>query len=68
MLCAELEPSGDGVVLRPGSLFAGQERRIWITLAVPQGAVGDYEVGRFALSYGAPDHRTTLRFAEVPSA
>ncbi|MGH7292323.1 MAG: vWA domain-containing protein, partial [Myxococcota bacterium] len=61
-----LEPSGDGVVLRPGSLFAGQERRIWITLAVPQQTVGDYEVGRFALSYGAPDHRTTLRFAEVP--
>ena len=31
-----LEATGDGVVFRPGSLFAGQERRIWVTLAVPQ--------------------------------
>ena len=28
-------------VFRPGSLFAGQERRIWVTLAVPQQTLGD---------------------------
>jgi Ca-activated chloride channel family protein len=61
-----LEPAGDGVVFRPGSLFAGQERRIWVTLAVPQHAVGEYDLGRFSLSYGEGLARTTLRFAETP--
>ena len=30
-----LEPTATRVVFRPGALFAGQERRIWVTLAVP---------------------------------
>ena len=54
------------VIVRPGSLFAGQERRIWVTLAVPSQAVGDVELGRFALSYGDGAQRTTLAFAEMP--
>jgi hypothetical protein len=54
------------VLVRPGSLFAGQERRIWVTLAVPSQAVGDVELGRFALSYGHGAQRTTLAFAEMP--
>lgn len=61
-----LEAAGDGVVFRPGSLFAGQERRIWVTLAVPRQAVGEYDLGRFALSYGAGHDRTTLRFSDTP--
>ena len=61
-----LEAAGDGVVFRPGSLFAGQERRIWVTLAVPQQAVGDYELGRFSLAYGDGDRRATLSFSDVP--
>jgi hypothetical protein len=61
-----LEPAGDGVVVRPGSLFAGQERRIWVTLAVGHQAAGAYDLGRFSLSYGTGRDRTTLRFAEVP--
>jgi Ca-activated chloride channel family protein len=61
-----LEPAGDGVVFRPGSLFAGQERRVWVTLSVPQQAIGDYDLGHFSLSYGDGHERTTLRFAEVP--
>jgi Ca-activated chloride channel homolog len=61
-----LESAGDAVVFRPGSLFAGQERRIWVTLAVPHDAVGEYDLGRFSLAYGEGDHRTTLNFADVP--
>ncbi len=61
-----LESSDGAVVFRPGALFAGQERRIWLTLAVPQHAVGEYDIGRFALAYGDAAHRTELQFAETP--
>ena len=61
-----LEQTGDGTVLRPGSLFAGQERRIWVTLVAPQDAVGEYDIGRFSLSYGSGRERTTLRFTDTP--
>jgi Ca-activated chloride channel family protein len=61
-----MEHSGNTVVLRPGSLFAGQERRIWLTLAVPQHAVGDYPLGDFAVSYGAGAQRQRLSFSDVP--
>jgi Ca-activated chloride channel homolog len=61
-----LETAGDAVVIRPGALFAGQERRIWVTLGVPQQAVGDYTLGQFSLSYGDGRERTTLRFTETP--
>lgn len=60
------EPLGDAVVFRPGSLFAGQERRIWVTFAVPQDVVGEYDLGRFSLAYGEPHERTTMRFTEAP--
>ncbi len=61
-----LEHAGDLVVFRPGSLFAGQERHVWVTLAVPQSAPGDHELGRFAVTYGAGTGRTTLALADVP--
>jgi Ca-activated chloride channel family protein len=47
-----LESTGAGVRFRPGALFAGQERRIWVTLAVPSDAIGDRDLGRFTLAYG----------------
>jgi Ca-activated chloride channel family protein len=64
-----LETSGDGVMFRTGSLFAGQERRIWVTLGIPQTAVGEFDVGRFTLVYnedaevGGP---VRLSFSETP--
>jgi Ca-activated chloride channel family protein len=61
-----LERDGSAVVFRPGSLFAGQERRVWLTLDVPHDRVGDYDVGRFALSYGSAEQRHTLRLENVP--
>ena len=61
-----LEYGARGVVLRPGSLFAGQERRIWVTLAVPAQAAGDVALGQFTLSYANGAERATLAFAEVP--
>jgi Ca-activated chloride channel family protein len=61
-----LERLGDAVVFRPGALFAGQERRIWLTLAVPQHALGSYPLGRFALSYDDHGQRRELAFSETP--
>lgn len=61
-----LETAGNTVVFRPGSLFAGQERRIWITLAVPQDTAGEYDLGRFSVAYGEPQNRKILTFNDVP--
>jgi Ca-activated chloride channel family protein len=61
-----LERDDRSVVFRPGSLFAGQERRIWVTLSVPHDAVGTYDIGRFTLSYGNAGAPTALSFSEVP--
>jgi Ca-activated chloride channel homolog len=61
-----LETAGKTVVFRPGSLFAGQERRIWITLAVPHDTVGAYDLGRFSVAYGEPQNRKILSFSDVP--
>jgi Ca-activated chloride channel family protein len=51
-----LTHEADAVTFRPGALFAGQERRVWVTLAVPHDAAGEHDLGRFALSYaGGPE-------------
>jgi type IV secretory pathway VirJ component len=54
------------VAFRPGALFAGQERRIWVTLRVPSNAAGVVSLGRFSLEYGAGGERHRLAFAETP--
>ncbi len=62
-----LETAPDGrVTFRPGTLFAGQERRVWVTLAVPQDAVAERDLGQFAVAYkdGAAPRRAV--FAETP--
>lgn len=61
-----LEAAGGAVVFRPGSLFAGQQRRVWVTLAVPQSAVGEYDLGQFSLSYGDGLRRSIVSFTETP--
>ena len=49
-----LERKGSEVSFRPGDLFAGQERRIWLTLRAPTSAEGEFPLGRFAVSYREP--------------
>jgi Ca-activated chloride channel family protein len=61
-----LERANGAVVFRPGALFAGQERRIWVTLSVPNRAAGEHPLGRFALSYRRGGERSTLAFADTP--
>ena len=49
-----------------GALFAGQERRIWVTLAVEGDALGAQELGRFTLAYTDQHRRRELGFASTP--
>lgn len=61
-----LEAVADGVLFRPGSLFAGQERRLWVTLAVPHDKLGEYDLGQVALSFGDSANRSTVRLGDLP--
>lgn len=66
-----LEHAADGtVVFRPGTLFAGQERRVWVTLAVEHDAAhqaaSTRDLGRFAVTYKDGDRARRLAFAGVP--
>jgi Ca-activated chloride channel family protein len=46
-----LEHASDGVRFRPGDLFAGQQRRIWLTLRAPTHALGDVALGDVSLRF-----------------
>jgi hypothetical protein len=53
-------------VFRPGTLFAGQDRRIWVTLRTRWSSEGIRELGHFTLDYTEGDQRKSLRFSEAP--
>jgi hypothetical protein len=62
-----LEQGAEGeTVFRPGTLFAGQDRRIWVTLRARSRSEGTFELNRFALEYTEGGERKSLRFSEVP--
>jgi len=63
---------GRRVSFRPGSLFAGQQRRIWMTLRAPaQGATAiarqSLPLGDFSLTYSRAGVREALRFSQQPT-
>jgi Ca-activated chloride channel family protein len=68
-----LERSGSRASFRPGALFAGQERRIWIGLRVPVLTGADESpvgLARVSLSYRdetAAGKRRELAFDEMPA-
>jgi Ca-activated chloride channel family protein len=61
-----LETSGQAVTFRPGALFAGQTRHVWVTFAVPSATLGRRDLGRFTLAYAEGAERRTLGFEEEP--
>lgn len=65
-----LEHRGRQTVFRPGSLFSGQERRIWVTLSVPNHALGERSLGRFSLAFKDPEAAQSMRqelsFSQAP--
>ena len=63
-----LAQAGDAVVFHPGDLFAGQERRVWVTLHVPTGAVGDVALGGVAVAFtGTDGAREQVQLAALPA-
>jgi Ca-activated chloride channel homolog len=50
-----LSREGERVVFRPGDLFAGQQRRIWLTLRAPTDREGDVRLGNVSLAWREPD-------------
>ncbi|MCG8590066.1 MAG: VWA domain-containing protein [Proteobacteria bacterium] len=63
-----LERSEGRVSFRPGDLFAGQERRIFVTLRVPVGSEGEVPLGDVSLIFRDVEGATsTLRLAGDPS-
>jgi Ca-activated chloride channel family protein len=62
-----LERRAEGeTIFRPGTLFAGQDRRIWVTLRTGWNSEGTRELGRFGLDYSEGEKRKSLRFSESP--
>jgi Ca-activated chloride channel homolog len=62
-----LDRSGGMVSFRPGSLFAGQERRVWVSFRVPSSGIGPYSLGAVSLDFNLGEARETLRLGEMPS-
>jgi Ca-activated chloride channel homolog len=62
----ELERSGKHTVVRPGNLYAGQKRTLWVTLQLPTDKLRDLDVGRFVLRYKHRDQARELSTGELP--
>jgi Ca-activated chloride channel family protein len=61
-----LERERGRVTFRPGALFAGQERRVWVTLQVPDGELGEVALGRFWLEYAHAGESASLGLDAAP--
>ncbi len=61
----ERETEGE-TVFRPGTLFAGQDRRIWVTLRTRWHSQGTRELGDFRLQYTEGEERKSLSLGEIP--
>jgi len=67
-----LSREGDRVVFRPGSLFSGQARRIWVTFRMPtradetSGIDTLLAIGTLSLDYVRDGAPRTLALADVP--
>jgi Ca-activated chloride channel family protein len=62
----ELERSADHVLVRPGNLYAGQKRTLWVTLQLPTDQLRDLALGRFVLRYKHRDQARELSTGELP--
>ena len=46
-----LERKDGQVTFRPGTLFSGQERRVWVTYQVPTSGIAEFELGAITADY-----------------
>jgi Ca-activated chloride channel family protein len=62
-----IERDTDGTLaLKPGSLFAGQDRRVWLTLRVAPNGPASQTLGAFSASYRMGAESGRLAFSELP--
>jgi Ca-activated chloride channel family protein len=61
-----LERSGRNASFRPGSLFAGQERHVWVTLRVPTDAQAEHALGSVRVHYRDGDEHHRLSLDDLP--
>ena len=66
-----IERRGRTMRFRPGTLFAGQGRHIWLTLRAPTNRIGELDLGEFRLTYRRPQAEVgskleVLRFDDPP--
>jgi len=61
-----LERSGSAATFRPGTLFAGQQRHVWVTLRVPTNAETRHELGSVRVQYQDGGERHQLTLADFP--
>lgn len=64
-----IERHADHATLRPGPLFAGQQRSFWVTLRVPAAEAGTIALGDVELGYtpAAGGPRRALRLPTLPA-
>lgn len=58
--------SGGSVVFRPGILFSGQERRVWVTFRVRPDAVGELTLGSVSMSWKRDGRAHSLALGATP--
>jgi len=61
-----LERSGRNVTFRPGTLFSGQERRVWVTFQVPTHPIAEHALGEIALVFSRDGIRRRIALDDVP--
>lgn len=59
-----LEHAAGAASFKVGALFAGQERRVWVTLRVPATSTGTQPLGAVELAYSEAGARKALAIAE----
>ncbi len=52
-----LERKDGRVTFRPGTLFSGQERRVWVTYRVPTSSIAEFELGAITVDYRSGGER-----------
>ena len=62
-----LDRQGGRVIFRPGTLFSGQERRLWVTYRIPSSEPGEFEMGKIDVTYKEGGTQYRLGLDDVPT-
>jgi len=60
-----LERKDGGVTFRPGTLFSGQERRVWVTYRVPTSGVAEFALGSVTADYRSGGERYVVALEDT---